>query len=466
MRITIRVAGAALFALAGCIDNPITHSSDNVVAGSPQSLQTLASGALGQTRNAAGVVVTTYFSFGAIQARDALRLDPNDNRLTQEFFVTTPDPSSFIGAADWARTYVALRAITSIYEQPAFASLSAGDKAITHGFFNTVKGLNYVHLAETRDSVGFAILDKDPSVLPPILCKPSALAAVSALLDSAYAELTAAGTSAELPFTAAGYDLHGDYTTKAGIIRFNRGLKGKVEIMRATGRQSPTGAAGFNAALTALDIALAGAPATPDAAFLAEGPYYLFNSAAPESYPNPIGGDVKLGLSDNFVNGYQAGDARQANVYTVAATQQAQGFSFTKSYVYTKGDQLSTPMPQLRNAELYLLRAEAKLGLNDLAGATADVNAVHVGEGRLAPYATFTTRDQALAALNYEYRYSLIFEGWQHLGFLRRYGLLTQAYVNQAGMPHGDPTDPLNQALPIPAIEATARNGNIACTAS
>ena len=112
MRNMIRVAGAALFALAGCIDNPITHSSDNVVAGSPQSLQTLASGALGQTRNAAGVVVTTYFSFGAIQARDALRLDPNDNRLTQEFFVTTPDPSSFIGAADWARTYVALRAIT------------------------------------------------------------------------------------------------------------------------------------------------------------------------------------------------------------------------------------------------------------------------------------------------------------------------------------------------------------------
>ena len=62
MRNMIRAAGLALFALAGCIDNPITHSSDNVVAGSPQSLQTLASGALGQTRNAAGVVVTSPFA--------------------------------------------------------------------------------------------------------------------------------------------------------------------------------------------------------------------------------------------------------------------------------------------------------------------------------------------------------------------------------------------------------------------
>jgi hypothetical protein len=120
-------------------------------------------------------------------------------------------------------------------------------------------------------------------------------------------------------------------------------------------------------------------------------------------------------------------------------------------------------MAQLRNAELFLLRAEAKLGLNDLAGATADVNAVHVGEGRLAPYATFTSRAEALAALNYEYRYSLILEGWQHLSFLRRYGLLDLAYVSQPGTPNGGATDPLNQALPIPVGEATARNGAVAC---
>ena len=463
MRKMTAVLGAALLALAACVDNPASPSVDQVVAGSPQTLQTLASGILGATRRAAGVAVTNYYLFGSIQARDVLRLDPNDNRLTQEFFVTTPDPSSFIGGADWQFTYIANRAITSLYDQPAFTALSAGDKAITRGFFNTVKAFNYVHIAETRDTVGFAIQQKDPTVLPPILCKPGALDAVSKLLDSAYADLTAAGTSDALPFIAAGYNVHGDYTHKAGIALFNRGLKGKIEIFRATSRQSPTGAAGYTAALAALDLALAGAPASPDAAYLAEGPYYLYNSAAPESFANPLGGDVKTGLTDNFVNGYMAGDARAANVYTLTTPQQAQGFQFTKSYVYTKGDQLSAPMPKLRNAELYLLRAEAKLGLNDLAGATADVNVVHVGEGRLAPYATFGSRAEALTALNYEYRYSLILEGWQHLSFLRRYALLTPSYVTQPGTPNGGATDPLNQALPIPVGEATARNGNVAC---
>jgi hypothetical protein len=463
MRKLTAVLGASLVAIAGCMDNPASPSRDQVVAGSPQTLQTLASGILGATRRAAGVAVTNYFLFGSIQARDVLRLDPNDNRLTQEFFVTTPDPSSFIGGADWQFTYIANRAITSLYDQPAFTSLSAGDRLITRGFFNTVKAFNSVHIAETRDSVGFAILQKDPSILPPLLCKASALDAVSKLIDSAYTDLTDAGASGTIPFIAAGYNLHGDYTTKAGAARFNRGLKGKVEIFRATSRQSPTGATGFTAALAALNIALANAPATPDAAYLAEGPYYLYNPAAPESFPNPIGGDVKTGLTDNFVNGYMAGDARAAKVYKLTTPQQAQGFQFTKSYVYTKGDQLGTPMAQLRNAELFLLRAEAKLGLNDLAGATADVNAVHVGEGRLAPYATFTSRAEALAALNYEYRYSLILEGWQHLSFLRRYGLLDLAYVSQPGTPNGGATDPLNQALPIPVGEATARNGAVAC---
>lgn len=463
MRTSTAVFGGALVAIAACSDNPASPSRDQVVAGSPQTLQTLASGILGATRRAAGVAVTNYYLFGSIQARDVLRLDPNDNRLTQEFFVTTPDPSSFIGGADWQFTYIAQRAITDLYQQPAFTSLSAGDRAITRGFFNTVKAFNYVHIAETRDSVGFSIMQKDASVLPPILCKPGALDAVSQLLDSAYADLTAPGTSATLPFTAAGYTVHGDYTTKTGIARLNRGLKGKIEIFRATSRQAPTGAAGFTAALTALNLALANAPATPDAAYLAEGPYYLYNPAAPESFPNPLGGDVKTGLTDNFVAGYMAGDARTANVYTIATPQQAQGFSFTKSYVYTKGDQLATPMAQIRNAELYLLRAEAKLGLNDLAGATADVNVVHVGEGRLAPYATFTSRDEALTALNYEYRYSLILEGWQHLAFMRRYGLLTRTFITQPGVPNGGATDPLNQALPIPVGESTARNGAVAC---
>ena len=238
MRKFSAVLGAVLVLAAACNDNPIAPSTDQVVAGSPQSLQTLASGILGQSRAAVGTSAWDFL-FGGIDARDVIRLDPNDNRLTQEFFVTTPDPSSFIGSATWFRYYIANRAILNLYGQPAFNALPAGDKAITRGFFNTLAAQNYIKVFETRDSLGIPLMVDDPSVTPPILCKPGALAGISALLDAAYADLTAAGTSTKLPFTATGFDLHGDYTTKAGIIRFNRALKGKVEVLRATSRQSP-----------------------------------------------------------------------------------------------------------------------------------------------------------------------------------------------------------------------------------
>ena len=66
-------------------------------------------------------------------------------------------------------------------------------------------------------------------------------------------------------------------------------------------------------------------------------------------------------------------------------------------------------------------------------------------------------------------RYSLVYEGPFHLQALREYGLLTKAYVTQAGMPNltSDPThstDPLQVAIPVPLGEVAARNGNVTPT--
>jgi hypothetical protein len=91
---------------------------------------------------------------------------------------------------------------------------------------------------------------------------------------------------------------------------------------------------------------------------------------------------------------------------------------------------------------------------------------VHVGEGGLSPYATFTSVAQARTAILYEYRYSFIYEGPYYLVTARQYGLITKAYVTLPGMPSvsTDPThasDPLQQGLPIPQSEIVARNGNV-----
>ena len=82
-------------------------------------------------------------------------------------------------------------------------------------------------------------------------------------------------------------------------------------------------------------------------------------------------------------------------------------------------------MGVIRNEELILLRAEAKLATGDKAGAIADLNQVRVNSGGL-PASTLTAAssdDAVLTGILYEKRYSLLWEGsrWPDV---RRYGRL------------------------------------------
>jgi hypothetical protein len=321
-------------------------------------------------------------------------------------------------------------------------------------------------LIQLRDSLGIPIQVSAGSALDPIKTKTSALAYISALLDSANTSLSAA--SATVPFALpSGFKANGDYTATANLITFNRGLKGMVEVYRGFDHQAPCTAC-FTTAITALTAALAGLPATPSATQLQAGPYYQFNPSAPESFSNPLV-DNHIFLTDNFVQSIQTGDLRSSKIVkSAAASSTVNGLNLTYRDPVTDPTILSNltrNIPIVRNAAYYLLRAQAKAETGDLAGATADVNVVHTVEGGLAPYATFANLAAARQAILYEYRYSFIYEGPYYLVALREYGGLTKAYVTQAGMPTvaSDPShtsDPLQQALPIPANEVAARNGN------
>jgi hypothetical protein len=86
---------------------------------------------------------------------------------------------------------------------------------------------------------------------------------------------------------------------------------------------------------------------------------------------------------------------------------------------------VSSSIPIIRNEELILLRAEARLATNDLAGAIADLNQVRQNSGGL-PASTLTiasTPDQILLGILYEKRYSLMMEGDRWIDH-RRYGKL------------------------------------------
>jgi hypothetical protein len=289
------------------------------------------------------------------------------------------------------------------------------------------------------------------------------MAYTSALLDSALTDLQAGASAGTVPFTVPpGWQSHGDYSQVANLILFNRGLKGKIEVYRALDPTAPS-ASSAAAAITALNTALSDAPATPDQAYLNKGPWYEFNPNAPENFSNPTV-DSKLLVTDNFANSIQPGDARAANIVHTAK-QTVGRYSASNRLLSTdpaNSANLTKPLPILRNAELYLLRAQAEIALGNLAAATADVNVVHTVEGGLAPYPTFPDAATAIQAVLYEYRYSFALQGPQHLIALREYGLLNQAYVSQPGIPTPGPAaDALVQTLPITKNESNAQNGNI-----
>lgn len=460
------VAAIALCSTAACKDSLSAPSQDQVVAGTAQPVQNLVTGIVAQDR--ASAMAFSYLLYPETEARNAVRIDPNEPRFINELIAVPIDPSDFIGASAWTGYYTEIRAVNQFIASPLPPDMSAGDKAATIGFVQTMKALDYIRLIELRDSLGIPIQVSAGSALDPIKTKASALTYVSALLDSANASLGTA--SASVPFSLpGGFSLNVDYTKTANLIAFNRGLKGMVEVFRGFDHQSPCTTC-FTTAITALNAALSGV--TPSLSTLAAGPYYQFNPSAPESVSNPLV-DNHIFLTDNFASSIQAGDARSAKIVTAAkASSSVNGLKLTKIDPITDPGNLSNltrEIPIVRNALYYLLRAQAKAETGDLIGATADVNVVHTIEGGLAPYATFANLTAARQAIVYEFRYSFIFEGPYHLIALREYGMLTKAYVTQAGMPTvtSDPqhaSDPLQTTLPIPANEAAARNGNVTPT--
>ena len=456
---------ASMLALAGACTEPLNApTEDALVAGSAQPVQNLLTGVLAQDRSA--VSAFSYLLYPEGLARNALRPDPNEPRFVSDLIAQTMDPSAFIGGSGWNGYYTTIRAANQLVASPSTASLAAGDKNAVVGLVQTLKALQYVRLLQLRDSLGVAIQTVAISPPDPIRTKTAVLAYASALLDSAYTNLTATGVSAQIPVTLpSGYKTNGDFSQTVNIAKFNRGLKGEVEVYRLLDHQSPCTACAATA-ITALNTAVAGISLT--AGGLAFGPYYEYNPSAPESFSYPLA-DPRIYVTDNWVQSAAAGDARLGKV-SQSSTPSVTNGGLNQPLTYKSSLTLSTnqtrPLPLRRAALWYVLRAQAEAESGQLAQAAADLSVVRSVEGGLASLGTFANVAEARAAVLYEYRYSFLFEGPYHLGALRAYSALTQAYVSQSGMPTlktdlNHAIDPRQTTLTFPQNESVARGGDV-----
>ena len=493
------IALAAGVAVSACKDNSTVAPQDAPTVDALKNLTTvtlrqLAIGVTAQDR--ASFATTGLLVLPEILARDIYRIDASENRYVLETLGGQADPGSFAGGSGFTGFYTGARAANTAIlalktaQTAPVPILRPGQFQSAFGFFRTFKALEFYRVLEQRDSIGIPLQTDDPQALTPVYCKPYVLNYIAALLDSANANLVAAGTDSILPFgglPASFKTPARDYNTTRNFIKFNRGLKGKVDFYRAIQNRAAPDATLLNTAIAELSAALGTAvPGAVPASQFPVGIYYQFTAVEILN----VRADAKISANNNFADSAQFIQVDAAAPFDPTDTRLAKvifrpdtgtgglvGNGLTTrrtltSALATSANQVA-PIALLRDEELVLLRAQAYAELGDatsLANARADAQSVHAAYGS-NPLPAFTSVAIARRYILREKRLSLLFEGPQRLVDLRAYGYLNGNISPLTGKPYLPKelaSDPYNAIFPLPRAELNARNvtTNPACSAS
>jgi len=316
-------------------------------------------------------------------------------------------------------------------------------------------------IVQTHDSLGGVTeVLEDPSAVAPFVSRDSMYKYVLNTLDASATNLAAGG--AAFPFTL-GPGFAG-FNTPTTYALFTQALKAKASAHYAT---AGGGATAWQASLAALGKSFLNGSATTRAA-LDVGVYDTYG-ASPDT-PNGLTQATNTNLYAHMsfqtdaqlkANG-QPDDRYTAKIRTGLPEREgprtADGPTTGKSTLgFSMWPTQSSPIAIIRNEELILLRAEARLATGDKAGAIADLNQVRVNSGGL-PASTLTTAssdDAILTGILYEKRYSTMMEGNRWID-MRRYNKLNLLPLDVASGPNKNFVAKVN---PIPQGECLVRVG-------
>ncbi len=465
-------AGAAM-AMAACSESDIDISNPNVAlaaqaSSDPTALQLLATGLFVDQRGTRQAQITNT----GILGREMYTYTPQEGRNTTNFLigivtggVQKLDPAGFANGS-WGGEYGALRDIYNFKKAVnALATLSTAQKSAALGAAETLEALMVLEVLQTRDTLGVItqILD-DPFALAPFVTRDSGYKYVLNTLDAGAAHLTAGGTA--FPFTLppgfASAVAGANFNTPSAYLLFNRALMARAAANYAT---SGGGAAAWNQAITALGASFLNASASSRAQ-LDVGVYDTY-ATSPDS-PNGLTQATNTNLYAHMsiqtdaqlkANG-SPDDRYAAKIRTGLASRQGPvtsdgPTSAASTLGFSMWPTQQSPIPIIRNEELILLRAEARLATGDKAGAIADLNTVRTVSGGL-PASTLTSSsstDAILDGILYEKRYSLLMEGDRWVD-MRRYGRLAQLPLD---VPSGPNKSFVAKVMPIPQAECLNR---------
>lgn len=445
------LALTALVALGGCNADRLNVPSYNDPALGPSDrplMQNLASGILAEQRGGMAGLISNVGIFG----RESYNYTGSEPRNVTLFLSTFPLDNSGFTNGQWDPRFRNIRnALNLIGIAEAAAFLTDAEKNAVRGFANTMRALDLFYVIATRDTLGApTAIDLVGNTAQTFDSRDSVYRFISATLDQANSQLSAAGGTA-FPFNlTTGF---AGFNTPATFRQFNRALAARIQVYRGS---LGCGVACFTAALSVLGDSFISSAAGAD---LRRGVYHTYSTASGDalnSLNNAVSPDIIGHPSIRFDAQLQTNgqpDARLgAKTRTLSPARTAPGanLGIPTDVGFTIYPDQTTPLPIIRNEELILLRAEANIGLSNFAAATADLNYLRAqAGGLLPPVATPTSATEAVTALLYERRYSLLFEG--HRWFdVRRYRRIST-------LPLDLPTHFRVTVMPVPQAECVFR---------
>jgi hypothetical protein len=488
-RYVLTIMAGLVLAVGACNTDPVSNLNQVSPRTSPSGFEQRFMGVLWTQRFDFGSRVTALDAF----ARDAGNFTTTDNRFITEWLGNGQEieNSTFFGTANWTNQFTGIRQSQGILSDlpNAVPAFSPGDIAKWKGIIYTTEALSYMYALATKDTLGLPVqapLTPDPQAPQPILCARNSWRFIVDLLDSGLTQLDVdqtPGLPVTLPPGFSRVSAQASPSTSRGsFAALNRALAARANlelayaIARSPGGVPPTPSSPGSPDATALaraDSALH-ASALYDPASLAPPAAGGFNDAlavfhdfsgASGDLPNP----VQAQLPTYYILKEAIADIDPAD-NRLAKTQPNLGPAGTSfgplaasDFTYSFYPSPGSAMPIIRNEELNLFAAQIRLGLNDIPGAVAAINAVRTQVGGLPPVSAagqtyVSVRNQILKEL----RASTMGEpNGDHVAAIRDYGLPAVADTTWNNQPTGD-THATVQPFPIPDV--TARNGNTAYT--
>lgn len=325
------------------------------------------------------------------------------------------DNNTFYLTNPWASRYRVVKNCNILIEAATNSSLLTEEERRGYlGFAKTIKAYQLLLNLNLTYTNGIRVDVADPDNLGPVLGYDESLAAIAALLDEGKADIEAGVEAYEL---TSGYN-------------FNDFPVSMLELNRAFAARVAAYAEEWGTVLTALEESFLDLNGN-----FYGGAYHVYSTSSGDVL-NPAfvrqneGGELRL-AHPSYDDDLQPGDDRIGKATERINPASSSDLTGDRDvWVYTSS---TAPIPMIRNEELILLYAEAKVqsGAAGFEDAVEAINIIRQGHN-LPVYAGALNQAALINEILYHRRYSLFFEGHRWID-MRRYERLSELPIDRPG---------------------------------